>query len=196
MYEDNWTVLLVGGSSGIGKSELTKALLNKYNAKVIEADDLCCAVNAMTTSENYPAINYWFGDEDWELISIQENVDWLCKVSGELESGLRAIINNHINQNNRVIIEGDFISAEFAASFDEKVKSIFIHEAVKTNIIENYLNREGGESQEFRASISHEYGNRLKRDCQKYGLRLVSSRPFSTLLERAIAHIEDSSTDI
>jgi len=192
MSENKWTVLLVGGSSGIGKTRLTKELAKVYKAKRIEADDICCAVKAMTTADSYPAIHYWISDIDWRKIGVHGNVDWLNKVSEELSHGLKPIVDSHIEEESPVIIEGDFIAAEFAASFDNpKVKAIYVYESDETQIVNNYLRREGGEPQQFRASISVEYGKKLKSDCYKYGIDIVESRPWNTLVDRVIECIEE-----
>lgn len=190
MNRCDWKVLLVGGSSGIGKSELTKNLIDKYNVKLIEADDLGCLISAISTSKSYPALNYWFGDEDWSGKSVEDNVDILASIGEELETGLRAVIDYHIKLNKRVIIEGDFITPQFASSFNTDVKSIFLFEPIIENIMDNYLKREGGEPQIFRANISYEYGLRISNDCKKYGQNLILSRPFHTLFNRVISEIE------
>ena len=192
MNKNIWTVLLVGGSSGIGKSRLTRELAKEYKAKIIEADDICCAVKSMTTVDSYPAIHYWYGDVDWRHISVLENVAWLSKVSEELSPGLKAVVDNHIGGESPVIIEGDFISAEFAASFKSpNVKAIYVYEPDEAQIVNNYLKREGGAPQHFRASISAEYGKKLKFDCDKYGMTLVESRPWNTLISRVTDCIDN-----
>ena len=191
MNKNIWTVLLVGGSSGIGKTCLTKELAKAYNAKIIEADDICCAVKAMTSADLYPAIHYWYGDIDWRDIGVDANVEWLSKVSKEIRNGLKAVIDSHIEAGSTVIIEGDFISAEFAASFENpNVRSIYVYESDETQIVNNYLRRESGEPQQFRASISAAYGKKLKRDCDKYGVNIIESRPWNTLLNRTIDYID------
>ncbi len=191
MRKNNWTVLLVGGSSGIGKSQLTRQLAKKYGAKIIEADDICNAVKAMTTADIYPAIHYWISDIDWTKIGVMENVDYLSKVSDELSPGLRKIVDNHLRTESPLIIEGDFISVEFAASFNNpKVQAIYVYESEKSQIIENYLRREGGAPQDFRASISVAFGRKLQNDCDTYGVNIVESRPWNTLLDRVITRID------
>lgn len=193
MNKNKWNVLLVGGSSGIGKTRLTKALAKAYKAKRIEADDICCAVKAMTSADSYPAIHYWFGDIDWRNIGVHDNVEWLCKVSKELSNGLKAIVDSHIEEESPIIIEGDFISVEFAASFDNpNVKTIYVYEPDETQIVNNYLRREGGKPQQFRASISAEYGKKLKIDCYKYGINMVESRPWNTLIDRVNKCIDEN----
>lgn len=190
MNISEWKVLLVGGSSGIGKSELTKKLINRYNVKLIEADDLGCLIAAISTTKSYPALNYWFGDDDWSLNSVDKNVEILSSIGEELEIGLRAIINYHIKLNKRVIIEGDFITPKFASSFNTEVKSIFLYEPIIENIIDNYSKRESGEPQIFRANISYEYGLKIRNDCIKYRQDLIISRPFNTLFDRVISTID------
>ncbi len=187
MEERKWQVLLVGGSSGIGKTRLTQAIAKSYQAKVIEADDVCLAVKSMTTSDVYPAMHYWYGDIDWQTFSVQENVEYLCKVSKELSEALKVIIESHRSSNRPLIIEGDFISVDLAASFcDDKIKSIYVHEPDESQIIKNYLSREGGDPQTFRARISSTYGKVLKHNCDELDMRVIESRPWHTLMDRAL----------
>ncbi len=47
----NWTVLLIGGASGMGKSSIAYELARFYNVNVMEVDDVYQAVKAMTTRE-------------------------------------------------------------------------------------------------------------------------------------------------
>ena len=137
------------------------------------------------------AIHYWISDIDWRTIGVHGNVEWLYKVSEELSHGLKPIVDSHIEEGSPVIIEGDFISAEFAASFSNpEIKAIYIYEPDETQIVNNYLRREGGEPQQFRASISAEYGKKLKSDCYKYGINIVESRPWNTLIDRVIECID------
>ncbi len=190
MRKEEWTVLLIGGSSGIGKTRLTNELARIYNAKVIEADDICLGVKAMTTEKSYPAIHYWYGDADWEELTIHENVKCLKNVGEELTNGLKAIIDNSIKVQSKLIIEGDFISVKLASTYNNsRIKKIYIHESDEKQIVDNYLKREGGELQEFRASISYEYGKILKNDCNKNNICVIESRPWNTLLNRAIEGI-------
>lgn len=186
----NWTVLFIGGASGVGKSSVAYELAHFYNVNVMEADDICQAVKAMTTKEILPAIHYWSTGINWMDIGVSGNVKWLIDVSQEMIPGLKAIVDNHIEADVPVIIEGDFIHPEFTVSFENpKVKSLYIYEPDKNQIVQNYLAREGGELQHFRADISAEYGDWLVDTCRKLGIKVIESRPWDTVVNRIIESI-------
>lgn len=183
----NWTVLLIGGASGMGKSSVAYELAHFYNVNVMEIDDICQAVKAMTTREILPAIHYWSTGINWMDIGVSGNVKWLIDISKEMIPGLKAIVDNHIEADVPVIIEGDFMHPEFVVSFENpKVKSIYIYEPDKNQILQNYLAREGGGLQHFRADISTEYGDWLAHTCGKLGIKVIESRPWDTVLDRII----------
>lgn len=183
----NWTVLLIGGASGMGKSKVAYALARFYNVNVIEVDDICQAVEAMSTKEILPAIHYWSTGVNWLDIGVKGNVKWLTDVSKELIPGLTAIVNNHIEANIPVIIEGDFIHPDLMKSFiSPKVQSLFIYESDKNQVLKNYQAREGGELQHFRADISAQYGKWLVDISRETGIKVIESRPWCTVRDRII----------
>jgi 2-phosphoglycerate kinase len=183
----NWTVLFIGGASGTGKSSLAYGLADFYGINVLEADDIHQALKVITTKDTYPAIHYWSTDVNWMDIGIEGNVNWLIDVSKEMIPALKAIVNRHIEDKVPVIIEGDFINPEFTLSFkNAEVKSIYIHESDRNQILQNFFVREGGDLQYFRADISIAYGNWLKNICKKTGIKFIESRPWDNLLNRVV----------
>lgn len=138
----NWTVLFIGGASGMGKSSVAYELARVYNVNVIEVDDIFQAVKAMTTTESLPAIHYWSTGINWMDMGVEGNIKWLMDVSKEMIPALKSIVNNHIEDDVPVIIEGDFIDPEFTASFENpKVKAVYIYEPDKKQIVQNYFAR-------------------------------------------------------
>lgn len=181
----DWTVLLIGGASGSGKSSVAYELSRIHNVNVIEVDDIFEAIKSMTTRELHPAIHYWSTGINWIDIGVSGNVKWLIDVSKEMITGLKSIVENHIEADVPVIIEGDFIHPELALSIENpKVKSLFINESDKIQIVQNYLDREGGELQHFRADISTQYGKWLEKECISLGIPLIESRPWDTIIQR------------
>lgn len=181
----DWTVLFIGGASGTGKSSIAYGLAKHYNVNVMEVDDVCEAVKAMTTIENYPALHYWSTGINWLDVGVENNVNWLIDVSREMLPALKAIANRHIEDNLPVIIEGDFIYPELATAFNSpKVDAFFVEEQDENQIIQNYLSREGGEKQHYRAKISVAYGKWLSNYCKKSGIKMIEARPWDTVVQR------------
>ena len=183
----NWTVLFIGGASGIGKSSIAYEIARFYGVNVLEVDDVHLSVKTVTTKESFPAIHYWNAGVNWKNIGVDGNVNWLIDVSKEMIQILKEIVNRHIEDKLPIIIEGDFIYPEFTISFDNpEVKSIFVNESDINQILQNYLSREGGDLQHYRAEISIAYGKWIADTCNQNGIRAIESRPWATVLKRAI----------
>jgi len=183
----NWTVLFIGGASGTGKSSLAYEIARFYGVNVLEVDDVHLSVKTVTTKENFPAIHYWSTGINWKDIGVEGNVNWLIDVSKEMAPILKELANRHIEDKLPIIIEGDFVYPEFTVSFENpEVKSIFVQETDKNHILQNYLSREGGDLQPYRADISVAYGKWISDTCRKLGIRLIEPRPWDTVLSRTI----------
>lgn len=145
-----WTILFIGGASGTGKSSVAYALGRFYQVNVMEVDDIYQAIKAITTKESLPATHFWSNGINWMEYGVDGNVNWLIDVSKEMNPALQAIVNNHLESGEPIIIEGDFIHPEFVATFsDQKIKAIYIQEPDKDQLLHNYYEREGGELQHF-----------------------------------------------
>ena len=187
-----WTVLLIGGASGTGKSSLAYEIGRFYGVNVLEVDDIHLSVEKVTTKENFPAIHYWDNGINWRNIGVDGNVNWLISVSKEMIPVLKELINRHIQDKLPIIIEGDFIQPELANSFESpEVKSIFVKETDINQIVQNYLSREGGDLQHYRAEISIAYGKWIADICNEKGIKVIEPRPWDTILTRALDILSD-----
>lgn len=104
-----WTVLLIGGPSGVGKSSIAYELGQYYKVNVIEVDDICRSIKAMTTKETAPWVHYWTTGINWLDVGVEGNVKWLVNISKEIIPALKSIVKNHLDAEVPIIIEGDFI---------------------------------------------------------------------------------------
>lgn len=183
----NWTVLFIGGASGTGKSSIAYEIGRFYGVNVLEVDDIHLSVEKVTTKESFPAIHYWDTGINWKNVGVDGNVNWLIDVSKEMIPVLKELVNRHIKDKLPIIIEGDFIYPEFTNSFGTpEVKSIFVNETDINQILQNYLSREGGDIQHYRAEISIAYGKWITDTCNQNGIRVIESRPWDTVLTRAL----------
>jgi hypothetical protein len=68
--ERGWQVLLPGGASGTGKSEVSYPLARRYGVPIIEVDDLVLAAQAMTIPDQLPMLHHWDTHPDPASLSV------------------------------------------------------------------------------------------------------------------------------
>jgi len=186
MKNRNWTVLIIGGASGTGKSETAYKIAGYYGISVLEFDDIHIAVKPMVPADKYPAI-FDADGHDWMNRGVEWNVNWLKDVSREMSEALERLVARHIDDDVPVIIEGDFIIPELVKPLlTSKVKALFIQESEVSRIISNFQSRESGEPQSFRAEISVSYNNWIRKSCEELGMLTLESRPWDTALDRVL----------
>ena len=182
----NWDILIIGGASGSGKTSISLPLARHYGVDLVRVDDFQMLLKAMTTPKTLPPLHYWDTHPNYRDEGVDAAVLRLIDVGLAMMPGLKAVVDDHMLENIPMVLEGDFILPEFCASWgDKKVKSLFIHEPEREQILHNYLTREG-ELQEFRADVSHAYGAWLKESCRKYGISVIEARPWGSLMERVL----------
>ena len=182
----NWDILIIGGASASGKTSVSRALACLYEIDLVRVDDFQALLEATTTPKALPAIHYWAAHPNWRDEGIDNAVSRLIDAGQALSPGLTAVVNDHLEENIPMILEGDFILPDFAASFENpRIRSLFIHEPSKEQILQNYLSREG-EVQQFRTDVSHSYGNWLTENCLNHDIPVILSRPWNNLMERII----------
>lgn len=180
----NWEILILGGASGTGKTSIGRQITHHYNIDLVRVDDFQMLLEATTTPETLPELHYWNTHPGWQDEGINNAVKRLVDVGRVLTPGLIAVIKDHIDEGIPMVLEGDFILPELVYSFDiPKVKSIFIHEPSREQILQNYIAREG-QLQQFRADASHAYGNWLLENCAKFDIPIIESRPWNNLMDR------------
>jgi 2-phosphoglycerate kinase len=163
----DWSVLLLGGASGVGKSQLSYPLARRYGIPVVEVDDLVLAVKRMTTAQQQPELHYWDTHAEAGDLSVAGIVELHIAVAKALLPALDAVIGNHLETDTPVIIEGDYLLPSLAAqdSYDgqpanSRVRGVFLHEPDRDQLIANYLHREPNEGeQRFRAQVSACHGD-------------------------------------
>lgn len=184
--ERNWDILLIGGASGSGKTSISLPLARLYEIDLVRVDDFQVLLKALTTPESNPSIHFEKTRPNWRNEGVEGSLKLLKEIGQMMIPGLTAVINDHLEENIPMVLEGDFILPELAAAFQNpRIKSVFIHEPSKEQILQNYLAREGSH-QQFRAEGSYSYGRWLVDNCTKFNIPIVESRPWDTLMKRTI----------
>jgi len=158
---------------------------------IVEADDICLAVEALTNPEAQPELHYWnVNPEATEQLSVEEILQRHIEVCQNLEPAIAAVIENHIETRMPIVLEGDYILPGLVARYAQHVSAVFVIEDEIEQIVKNYQSREPEAGrQQKRAEVSHLFGQWLSAQIESLngqGSRLISSRPWETVLERTL----------
>jgi 2-phosphoglycerate kinase len=188
----DWTVLVVCGAAGVGKSSVARPLALRYGVPLAESDDVVTALKALTTPATHPELHRWDTDpaaRDWTAERIVEHA---LAVAAELARGFRAVLADHIAFRAPVVVEGDHLMPDLVAGLPGAV-AVVLSEPSEDQIIANFAAREpaAGE-QRFRARVSTLYDARLCVRAQSAGVPVVAARPFDDAVDRVLAALEPS----
>lgn len=178
-----WTVALVCGASGVGKSCLARPLAAKYGVPLAEADDIVTALQAITTAEQQPMLHLWENprSRSWRPERIAE---LHFEVASALGPAYAAVIADHAEFAAPVVFEGDYLLPELAAGSGGAVRAVVLDEPDEEQIAANYLRREPGRTQRDRARVSALVGAELARRARRCGVPVVPARPWGDAIDR------------
>ena len=189
-----WKVLLIGGSSAVGKSYLARQLSDEFHVPLTEVDDIRISLQQVVDQNSHPDLYFFLNKPYPEILkenTPDELVKKLLKVGEEIWPALDALISKHIACNEPVIFEGDGIIPSLLSRRGQKdIKSIFIWDS-KENLLIRSINRarhgdSGEESEQNQASFSAAFSDELKRQAVEAGFYTIEATPFGTLLERTL----------
>ncbi|HLI68896.1 MAG TPA: isopentenyl transferase family protein [Ktedonobacteraceae bacterium] len=208
----DWRVLLIGGSSGVGKTMVAQAIARRLNRSILLADDIRMAIQQVTTPAEQPGIHYFLAHPTIWQKPPEALCDGFITVGKAMMRPLSVAIAHHVfvQSAGPVIIEGDSILPALAARRDfsnihftpaqvtTEVRSVFIIESDEKVLLNNIHMQGRGfgknsiKEQETFASACWLYGHWLRRQADHYNLPVVEARPRETLVERVLQIIEQS----
>lgn len=181
----SWTITLVCGASGVGKSHLAISLARGYGHPLGEADDVVTAVKALTTPENAPIMHLWDSHPGAASWPPEKVAGHHFTVAEALRPGLLAIITDHLAFDAPVVLEGDYVLPDLAVGFGGAVHAVVVSEDDPDQLVANFATREPGPAQHGRAAVSILVGAELVNRARAAGQAVVSARPWHDLVERA-----------
>lgn len=181
----SWTVTLVCGASGVGKSSVAVPLAVRYATPLAEADDIVTALTAMTTSQQQPVLHYWDTHPEamsWEPEKISE---LHVAVAETVRPAFEAVIADHVEAGVPVVFEGDYLLPELGVGFGAAVRAVVLDETDQRRIASNYRIREpDGGDYHGRARVSVLIGAQLVGRAARIGIPVVAARPWADTLDR------------
>lgn len=209
--QPDWRVLLIGGSSGVGKTMVARTIARHLGLSVLLVDDLRMVLQQMTTPAEQPGIHYFLAHPTIWQKPPEALCDGFIAVSNAMARPLAVSIAHHalVKGTGRVIIEGDSILPALAAQRDfsnmhftpapvtNEVRSVFLIEPDEEIVMHHMRGHAHGfanaplKAQETLARARWLYGQWLRRQADHYDLPIVESRPWETLVERVLRAISE-----
>ena len=178
-------VVLLGGASGVGKTQLSYRLAGHLGAALVEVDDLVVAAQALTDPTTHPVLHQWL-QHDSAAMSTDEVVDGQIRFAQAMQPALAAVVANHLETNTPVVIEGDYLVP--TADRRPGVRAALVVEDDLDQLVANYRLREPAHGeQRGRALAGLGYGRWLTAQARAAGVPVVPARPWPTAFERLLA---------
>ncbi len=199
MPKPQWTVLLLGGGSGTGKSVLAGCLSRRFGIPWMHADDIRMALARVVSPADQPLLQFFDDEANWlahtpaELTNVHEQVGAIaCQ-------GLAIVVSHHIAMGEPVILEGDDLLPKFVSAMQREhgahVRSLFLYEDDLGRLRNNMTRRDRGimrrpeAVRERMIALAYADGKRLHKGATQSGLAILPSAPFRTSTSRALALI-------
>jgi 2-phosphoglycerate kinase len=191
-----WQVLLLGGSSGTGKTVLAQQLAQRFGVGWIQVDDVRLALQSVTTVDTHAGLHFFRATLDVWQRSASELRDRLIEVGRLVSQGLVPIIEHHLETSYPLILEGDGILPELVGELARRgcdttrIRAVFLFEPDETGLLSNMIERgrrfdqHADAEQRAQVRMNWLYGQWLKSEAERLGLPLLSTHPRDTLHAR------------
>lgn len=206
-HQADWRVLLIGGASGVGKTLVAKPLGLRFGVSWLAVDDLRLAFqhSRVALPERTQALSFFLETPGIWTRPPESLRDGLIAVGEVMSPAIEIVVANHVDTIAPVVIEGDGILPSLFATPSVRdraknglVRAVFLVEPEEDVLLANMVARGRGTAGQSEAELRTEarakwlYGQWLAREAHRYGLPVLHSRPWSTLVERIITVTSES----
>lgn len=204
MIKPAWTILLLGGSSGVGKTTVARHIAQHFGISWVQVDDFRMVLERTLQPEQYRGDLHFFHQKDvWqnppELLCQQ-----LIRIAQIVSSALEIVIASHVATATPLVLEGDGILPALAVQKNftglevgEQVRAVFLYEPVKDAIFAAMVQRGRGfehltwVEQQVQAEASWLYSLWLYESSVAWKIPVVEARPRDTVVERILTILQE-----
>lgn len=190
----SWTVLLLGGSGGCGKSRLALKLAAQHRAALTQVDDVRLALQRLTSASDDAILHFFLSDARvWERPAAELR-DGLIAIARRMEPALEVIVDHQLATAMPLVLEGDGVSPALAgrlrARHPGRVDALFVIEDDAAALLGRMRARGRGFTelpdarQNAQVAVNLLYGRWLREEARRLGL--PTTTPSELLLPRRL----------
>jgi 2-phosphoglycerate kinase len=189
-------VLLLGGSSGVGKTQLAGQLARQLGIGWLSADDIRLALQRATRGSALPRLHAFF--DDLPTLAAEVMAARYVVVAEIVSHALEIVVAHHVATGLPILIEGDTILPALAAqqsfagiAVSSQVRAVFLVEPDPQYLQQNTLARGRGAEELSAAELathvtfSWRYVQWLADQASAYQLPVLAPRPYATLIAKS-----------
>jgi 2-phosphoglycerate kinase len=195
----DWSVLLIGGSSSIGKSTAAAQIGRRMGIPWLYVDDLRLALQWSRVTLPARTEALYFFEETPNVLNLppERLRDGLIAVAEVMARAVEIVVDNHVHIAAPVVIEGNdilpsLLTRPVVQEHSAEVRLVILVEPYEQQILANMLDRGRGiagwtETElETRARAYWLYGQWLADEAHRHDLPVLEPRPWTTLAERIL----------
>jgi 2-phosphoglycerate kinase len=194
----DWSVLLIGGSSGVGKTTLARDIARRTGATLAHSDDYRMALERVVTPVQNPELHA-FAHAGPEALEPELAVSAWRRIAGVVSHALEVVVAHHAFGATPLVIEGDALLPSFAVQSEYAgyavsgaVRALYLVEpdeaVVRANLQARGRDRRlGPDGLERYGRASWLYGCWMAESAFAHGIPVLPARPWEGLAERALA---------
>ena len=142
-------------------------------------------LGAMTSHEEQPQLHYWNSHREAKSWPSEKIADLHLAVARVLRPAFAAVIADHIESGNPMVMEGDYLTPDLALTHAGAVRAVVLDEPDEDQLVVNYQGREPQHNQQRQpAQVSVHVGARLASRAHHAGVPVVLARPRANHLDR------------
>ena len=191
-YGPPMAVILIGGSSNVGKTTAARSVAATLGADCVSIDD--CIPVGLRASNRFHDDAIWDSDPDVLLGALRAH-------TAALASTVRELVEHARVSDATVVIEGEGIEPRLTTGWDEfDIRAVFVVETSVERLRATLAARDSPGARRYRelpdaaqhviASMNAGYGEFIRAEAEATQHAWVSSQPWSTLAARVLAASE------